>query len=112
MKVAVIGSRTANGVDVKFILGYIPPECTEIVSGGTQGIDSLAEGAAAALSLPFTCIKPNYERFGRLAPLQRNIEIIEACDLVLAFWDMRSPGTKFVISECLKREKPLKIIRI
>lgn len=109
---AVIGSRTAKNADTDLILHNLPDTCAEIVSGGAQGIDCLAESAANILKLPFTCITPDYARYGRLAPLQRNLEIIEYSDMVLAFWDMKSPGTRFVINECLKRDKPLKIITI
>jgi len=45
---------------------------------------------------------PKYEKFDRSAPLKRNIEIIEYGDLVLAFWDGKSRGTKFVIDSCKK----------
>lgn len=112
MKVAVIGSRAAKSADMNLILCNLPEACTEIVSGGAQGIDCLAESAANIMKLPFTCLRPDYARYGRLAPLQRNLEIIAYSDMVLAFWNMKSPGTRFVINECLKRDKPLKIIPI
>lgn len=39
MKVAVIGSRN---VLVKDLENYIPPETTELISGGAKGVDSCA----------------------------------------------------------------------
>ena len=46
---------------------------------------------------------PEYEKYGKAAPLKRNITIIESVDLVLAFWDGVSRGTKCVIDSCKSR---------
>ena len=43
---------------------------------------------------------PEYEKYEKAAPLKRNITIIESVDLVLAFWDGVSRGTKCVIDSC------------
>ena len=40
MKVAIIGSRGITNVDMK---KYIPPNTTEIISGGARGVDSIAK---------------------------------------------------------------------
>lgn len=61
-----------------------------------------------------TDIKPNEllpfnDIYGRAAPIKRNLLIINYADLVLAFWDGKSRGTKFVIDECKKQSKPIKI---
>ncbi len=112
MKVAIIGSRNSGCMTAKDIIAYVPQNCSEIVSGGARGIDTLAEQAATTLKLPLTCFTPNYERFGSLAPLKRNVSIVDYSDYVLAFWDMRSSGTRYVLSYCLKCEKPFKIIQI
>ena len=42
-------------------------------------------------------------------PLKRNITIIENADIVLAFWDGVSRGTKHVIDNCKKRNIPVEI---
>ena len=61
---------------------------------------------ANAHGIPLTEILPDYKKYpGRVAPLKRNIEIIERSDLVLAFWDGESHGTKFVIDNCRKLGK-------
>ena len=106
MKVAVIGSRnlTVNNLEK-----YLPQGTTEIVSGGARGIDSCAKKYALANGLPLKEFLPNYKEFGRRAPLLRNLEIIEYADIVLAFWDGQSHGTKFVIDKCRAMEKPIKV---
>ena len=106
MKVAVIGSRNLKVDD----LGkYLPEGVTEIVSGGARGVDTCAREYALANEIKLTEFLPEYDKYGRGAPLRRNITIIEYADLVLAFWDGSSRGTKYVIDNCKKRGVPVKV---
>ncbi len=106
MKVAVVGSR---GLSVADLGRYLPEGTTEIVSGGARGVDTSAREYAISHGLRLTEFLPEYDKFGRDAPLKRNITIIEYADLVLAFWDGQSHGTKFVIDNCKKRNIPVRI---
>ena len=106
MKVAVIGSRNLT---VSNLGTYLPEGTTEIVSGGAAGVDACAREYAQRHGLKLTEYLPEYARYGRAAPLKRNITIIENADLVLAFWDGASRGTKYVIDNCKKRNIPVKI---
>lgn len=106
MKVAVIGSR---GLTMDDLGKYLPDGVTEIVSGGARGVDTSAKEYAFACGLKLTEFLPEYDKYGRGAPLRRNITIIEYADLVLAFWDGRSRGTKFVIDNCKKLGVPVRI---
>ena len=106
MKVAVVGSRNLHIDD----LGkYLPYGVTEIVSGGAKGIDTDARTYALQHGIKLTEILPEYEKYGRNAPLRRNISIIENVDHVLIFWDGKSHGTRFVIENCQKRGIPMKV---
>lgn len=106
MKVAVIGSRNLKVDD----LGkYLPDGVTEIVSGGARGVDTCAREYARANKIKLTEFLPEYDKYGRGAPLRRNITIIKYADLVLAFWDGSSHGTKYVIDNCKKRGVPVKV---
>jgi len=106
MKVAVIGSR---GLAVLDLGKYLPSEITEIVSGGAKGVDTSAKEYANAHGIKLTEFLPEYGKYGRGAPLKRNISIIEYADVVLAFWDGKSRGTKFVIDKSREHGKPIKI---
>ena len=90
MKVAVIGSR---GLQVNDLGKYLPDEVTEIISGGARGVDTSAREYAMEHGLKLTEYLPEYDKYGRGAPLKRNITI----------------GTKYVIDNCKKRNIPLKI---
>ena len=107
MKVAVIGSRD---VTVNDLGQYLPDETKEIVSGDARGVDSCAKEYARQYDIPLTEFVPKYTRYGRAAPLYRNKQIIDYADLVLAFWDGKSKGTKFSIDYCAEVEKPIRIV--
>ena len=107
MKAAIIGSRNITNIDLS---RFIPKETTEIISGGAKGVDTLAKEYALENGLKLTEFLPEYERYGKGAPLKRNITIIESADIVLAFWDGKSRGTKFVIENCPKEKLKLFLI--
>lgn len=107
MKVAVIGSR---GLIVKRLEKYLPEGTTEIVSGGAEGVDTSAKEYALEHGLKITEFIPQYNKYGRAAPLKRNLSIIEYDDLVLAFWAGCSHRTKYVIDRCKKLGVPCKVI--
>ena len=109
MKTAVIGSRNLSVTDFG---AYLPEDTEEIVSGGAKGVDASAREYAQTHGVRLTEFLPDYRRYGKGAPLRRNIDIIEHADTVLAFWDGRSRGTKFVIDECVRRGVPVQVIRL
>ena len=76
MKVAVIGSW---GLTVSNLGDYLPDDVTEIISGGAAGIDTCARHYALSHGIKLTEFLPDYRRFGRAAPLKRNLDIIQIC---------------------------------
>lgn len=109
MKVAVIGSR---GLNVSNLEDYLPEDTTEIISGGAKGIDTCARDYALSHGIKLTEFLPEYGKYGKSAPLKRNITIIKNADVVLAFWDGKSKGTKFVIENCKKLGIEVKIVKM
>lgn len=106
MKVAVVGSRNLT---INNLGDYLPKDTTEIVSGGARGIDRCAREYAKSHNIKLTEFLPEYARYGRSAPLKRNLQIIRCADMVLAFWDGKSHGTRFVIENCKKENVPIKV---
>lgn len=106
MKIAIIGSRSITAPDLE---SYIS-ECDEIVSGGADGVDSYAAEYARAHGLKLTEFLPQYERYGRGAPIVRNKEIVNYADKIVVFWNGSSKGTLSVIKYAEKIGKPCKII--
>ena len=106
MKVAIIGSRNLHN---DMLEAFVPAGTTEIVSGGATGIDTCAREFALKNDYPIKEFLPDYKKYGRSAPSRRNDLIIDYSDLVLAFWDGKSAGTKYVIERCQKIGKPIKV---
>ena len=94
MKLAIIGSRTLEQVDIE---KYLPEGVDEIVSGGARGIDSLARAFAERAGIKLTEFLPQYQSYGRAAPLVRNRQIADYADAALVFWDGSSRGTKYTV---------------
>ena len=99
MKLAIVGSRN---LFIDNIEKYIPEGTTEIISGGAKGVDSCAKSYALSKNLTYTEFIPEYNKYGRAAPIVRNKEIVSYSDTVLVFWDGKSKGTKSVIDLCKK----------
>ena len=109
MRVGVVGSRSITVLNLK---DYLPKDTTMIVSGGARGVDTCARQYAKTYGIPLLEFLPDYERYGRSAPLRRNVTIVENSDLVLAFWDGRSRGTMHTVHECERQGVPCRIIKI
>jgi hypothetical protein len=115
LKCAIVGGRDfidygfmKKVLDEKFDnLSFV--EC--IVSGGAKGADMLAERYAKEIGRPVVVFKPDYKTYGRGAALVRNTQIIEYSDVVYAFWDGRSRGTRDAIYKAQKLGKILYVIR-
>ena len=107
MIVAVIGSRSITEVDMEKM---IPEGATELISGGANGVDSLAASYAAQHHIPIRVIRPDYKRyFYRRAPLERNQLIVDTADFVVAVWDGSSTGTKDALTRAQIAGKPARV---
>ena len=107
MKVAIIGSRHVK--HPKIVLNKIreelPAECIEIVSGGAEGADKLAEQFAKDNGYKFTEISSE-------SALEKSQKLADYADCLLAFWDCTSKGTAVIISTFTKVSKHVKIVCI
>ena len=106
MKVAVVGSRSIFAPDISMYIS----DGDEIVSGGAVGVDSCAAEYAKKNGLKLTVFLPQYERYGRAAPIARNKKIVDYADKIIAFWDGKSKGTLSVIKYAEKTGKQCEII--
>lgn len=109
MKLAIIGSRI---LWISNLQDYIPDNVTEIVSGGAKGVDHQAAIFAKEHRIPLTEFLPDYKLYGKAAPLKRNEKIAAYADMVLAFWDGTSKGTKHTISLFEKQGKHVTVIKL
>lgn len=111
MKVAIVGSREYKNLDkVGQCLGIISIGEFEVITGGANGVDKYAEEMCHELKINCEVIRP-INPSDKFSYLLRNVEIITKADKVIAFWDGKSKGTKFVIDYASKRNKDLLVIR-
>lgn len=109
MKVAIVGSRDFNDYSqLHYMIDRIRLmfKVDGFVSGGAKGADSLAETYARACKIPIEVFKPDWDTHGKAAGMIRNGEIVRAADIVVAFWDGKSRGTKNTIDRALHEKKP------
>ena len=79
----------------------------EIVSGGARGSDAIGKRLAEKYGIKYTEFPADWDKYGKSAGFKRNQQIIDACDMVLAFWDGQSKGTLHMIN--IAKEKELKV---
>ena len=115
MKLLVIGSREVYDLGAKAklrILELLEGDDPLFISGGARGVDSLAEDFITKLDFPKLIIRPDYNKYGKSAPLVRDREMVERADYVLAIWDGHSRGTKYTVDYARKLGKPCEIITV
>lgn len=104
-KWAVVGSRDYPYEDkVRSFIGTLayqpvpteaqrfPRELPLVISGGARGVDTWAVDEAEQWDLPVHVFHADWSQ-GAGAGLVRNQLIVDAADLVVAFWDGKSRGT-------------------
>lgn len=113
MRIGVIGSRSFQDYELlEKTLNEISDrtQISSIISGGAKGADSLAEKYASLNNIDTIIFKPDWS-IGKSAAAIRNIKIVENADIVVAFWDGISKGTKMTIDMATsKNVKVLKVI--
>lgn len=109
MKYAVIGSRTFDNYEL-MRTELDKYDITVVVSGGAKGADKLSEQYASERNLKTEIYKPDWS-LGKHAGFLRNKTIVDNSDVVVAFWDGASKGTKNSIDYATKTGKDVIIIR-
>lgn len=82
----------------------------EIVSGAYKGADLLGEKYAAKRNHPIKQFPADWRRYGKSAGLKRNIEMAAYADILIAFWDGESKGTKHMIKLATQAGFNVKVI--
>lgn len=107
MKVIVAGSRSFDDYKrLAFTLSVLFPAALtagtlKFISGGARGADRLAERFAAEFNVPITVMLADWETHGFAAGVIRNKQMAQEGDVLVAFWDGASPGTRHMIDAAL-----------
>ena len=117
---ALIGSRTINPEEAfSQTLTWLEENIdlatvTKIYSGGATGADQIGKILAGHLKLELVVFLPNYQRYGRRAPLVRNeqIALADACLAVVDRPLQESRGTADCVRKFSKLEKPVWVLQL
>ena len=110
MRVAIVGSRHFAPLDevTDYINGL--PARASIVTGSASGVDATATKAARARGLAVQVMPMSFEevRDSSVAE-ERRRKLIDFCDVLVAFWDGASPGTRASIDRALDDGKEVHV---
>jgi predicted Rossmann fold nucleotide-binding protein DprA/Smf involved in DNA uptake len=111
MKLAVVGGREfKNYLELAGYIDYIRETryIDTIISGGARGADRLAKRYAKKNHLIYQEYPADWNGpLKKGAGLARNTTVARSCDLMAAFWDGKSSGTKDVIEKAEKEGKEI-----
>lgn len=109
MKLAVCGSReiTIEFHELDKLIDALRLHAVEIVSGGANGIDAVAEEFAYQFEIKYTEFPADWESHGKAAGPIRNRQIAQYADQLLVIRYPDSKGSISVASEFRKLGKPV-----
>ena len=113
MKIIIAGSRDITDYSIiesgmkkikeKYLNDVLPHGLT-ILSGCARGVDTLAIQWAETHNADVHKYPAHWSHFGMSAGYRRNDQMAKHGDLLVAFWDKKSKGTKHMI-ECAQHKK-------
>ena len=111
MKVLICGSRTWTEWDPIWARMEQLPADTIVVHGGARGVDKIADYIAGRLKLERRQYLAQWGKYGKAAGVIRNRQMIEEeqPDLVIAYWNGTSRGTKDTIDLARKHKIPVEV---
>lgn len=111
MRVIVCGSRGwGDRYLIADVLADLPGDTT-IVHGAARGVDRVAGQEAQKLGLLVEEHPAEWDRYGTAAGFVRNERMAKlGADLVLAFWDGRSNGTRHMMDMAARYGIPIECI--
>lgn len=114
MKLAIVGGRNFNDyhllLEKLYFFFEAHSQFDTLISGGAKGADSLGERWANHWGIKIERYLPDWDKYGKSAGFIRNQLIVDACDIVIAFWDGKSKGTADTINKAKIAKKPTFII--
>lgn len=115
MRVVIAGTRYVDSInkvpfdDYALIVDTIKASgynITEVVSGTAIGVDRLGERWAVANNIPVKEMPADWYQYGKRAGPIRNRNMAEYADAAIIIWDGVSNGTKNMINEMKRVNKP------
>lgn len=115
LKVIIAGSRGFNDFDLlkSFCDSTLKGRSgIEVVSGNANGADKLGERYAEERGFPVKRFIADWGKFGLAAGPKRNAQMAEYGDILIAFWDGKSAGTRSMIRLAKKHNRPVFVCQL
>ncbi|HKB33915.1 MAG TPA: hypothetical protein VKF16_08615 [Candidatus Dormibacteraeota bacterium] len=110
MKVAIVGSRRfSEPLRVSDYVNSLPPRAS-IITGSASGVDAAATKAARAKGIAVLVMPASFDELADPAKsAARNQRLVDACDVLVAFWDGSSKGTRATVERALDSGKEVHV---
>lgn len=114
MRCIIAGGRDFNDYDLllrsmnNFIDEHGMPRF--IISGCARGADRLGEQFAKDVDIELIRYPANWDRHGKRAGILRNIEMGNASDALVLFWNNRSTGSGHMLRVATKQNLIVKVV--
>jgi predicted Rossmann fold nucleotide-binding protein DprA/Smf involved in DNA uptake len=110
LKVGIVGSRHFQAPDR--VTDYVRslPMNASIITGSASGVDAAATKAARERGIAVQVIAASFEELADASrAAARNQRLVNACDVVVAFWDGSSEGTRATVERALDTGKEVHV---
>lgn len=115
MRVIVAGGRdfddtTLLSVELDCLCNKLSSQMV-VVCGKARGADTMGEEWAHANDLSVKYFPADWNKHGKSAGHIRNAEMADYSEVLIAFWDGKSKGTKGMIDIALKKGLLVQVVR-
>jgi predicted Rossmann fold nucleotide-binding protein DprA/Smf involved in DNA uptake len=110
LRIAIVGSRRfSEPTRVTEYVNALPPRAS-IITGSASGVDAAATKAARAKGIAVQVIPASFDELADAArAAARNQRLVDACDVLVAFWDGSSKGTRSTVERALDSGKEVHV---
>jgi predicted Rossmann fold nucleotide-binding protein DprA/Smf involved in DNA uptake len=110
VRIAIVGSR--HFADPDRVTDYVKalPAGSSIITGSASGVDAAATRAARTRGLPVQVMPASFDELADASrSAARNQRLVDACDVLVAFWDGASKGTRSTVERALDAGKEVHV---
>lgn len=107
---AIVGSRHFS--ELGRVSDYVNalPRGASIITGSASGVDAAATRTARAKGIPVQVLAASFDELADSSKsAARNQRLIDACDVLVAFWDGASKGTRNTVERALDSGKEVHV---
>jgi hypothetical protein len=110
VRVGIVGSR--HFAALARVGDYVRslPDGSSILTGSASGVDAAATATARDRGIPVHVMPASFEEMADARKAaDRNQRLVDACDVLVAFWDGASKGTRATVDRALDSGKEVHV---